>query len=230
MTASTELSLCLGSASSTNSLSFPSLSSASSDLVEESLTKLQITLLSSELSKVLNPMDLSAFVPALKQNATASFHVEGEASDLQLLHTSFLLAGLKGASEAKQADGSRVLTASKNLTSGVQTVKIKIAQLSDDIVDEDGLLSDASNLLGAPPAMSEKSKDADDCGGRAPCDDCTCGRADPKKTTENQPVKSSACGKCNLGDAFRCASCPYLGKPAFKAGNEHLVLDLQDDF
>lgn len=217
------------------------------------LDSLQIVVSASELSKVFSPMDLSAWMNVLKPKAAVTVQVlfdddsEDHKKVLQTVHTSFLLAGLVGTLERKGSDGSRVLEASKKYSdqeaTGLRAAPIRVsiqlddddmADEDDDIIDEDNLLADTSNLLAKPPSMSAAAaKAGDDCGGRKACDDCSCGRAEAengKAQAPTQPIKSSSCGKCNLGDAFRCASCPYLGKPAFKAGEEHLVLDLQDDF
>jgi len=58
-----------------------------------------------------------------------------------------------------------------------------------------------------------------------PCENCTCGKkelleeAGGIEKLETGQIESD-CGKCYLGDAFRCASCPFLGKPAFEAGDK----------
>ena len=33
----------------------------------------------------------------------------------------------------------------------------------------------------------------------------------------------TGCGKCSMGDSFRCGSCPYKGLPAFKAGDKLIL-------
>jgi hypothetical protein len=194
------------------------------------LASLTVTALGRELATVFSPMDLASY--DLAKHATVRICILGNGDDdsntAQVVHTAFLLAGIMGATETK-GDGERVISGMKQ---GAMTTSAPlVVAIEDDMVDEDELLLDSNNLLAPPPAMSAALKPTagDDCGGRKPCDDCTCGRAEAEKTNQPQVVQSSSCGKCGMGDAFRCASCPYLGKPAFKAGEEHLVLDLQDD-
>ncbi|XP_007945640.1 anamorsin [Orycteropus afer afer] len=96
---------------------------------------------------------------------------------------------------------------------------------SMDLIDSDELL-DAEDLKKPDPA----SLRAASCGEgkkRKACKNCTCGLAEELEKEKSKEQKSSqpksACGNCYLGDAFRCASCPYLGMPAFKPGEKVLL-------
>eukprot|EP00980_Cylindrotheca_fusiformis_P031413 scaffold26334_cov122-Cylindrotheca_fusiformis.AAC.1 len=242
MVAATSVCLQLGSASDANNngdvvvnaATAQDLDKAREGVVPSSVDHLTVVVSASDLGSLYNPMELANWVPFMKTNASVSVKVLGEATDFTPIHTSFLLAGLSGASE-KKANGSRMLTATRKAPVTVSAAPLKKASDAvtisldddDDMIDEDNLLSD--DVLAPPPAMGARTAE-DDCSGRKACDNCTCGRADAEKAAEQpKTAPSSSCGKCGLGDAFRCASCPYLGLPAFKPGEEHLVLQLKDD-
>ena len=114
----------------------------------------------------------------------------------------------------------------------------------DEVIDEDALLTEkdkakptAEDGVGCPPT-------------RKPCKDCTCGRKEEEEMKENATPATkatssvvkmdlendpndrtfkSACGNCALGDAFRCAGCPYLGQPAFKENDGEGKVVMLDD-
>uniref|UniRef100_A0A480YRF8 Anamorsin n=2 Tax=Sus scrofa TaxID=9823 RepID=A0A480YRF8_PIG len=96
---------------------------------------------------------------------------------------------------------------------------------SVDLIDSDELLDpedlkkpDPASLRAAPCGEGKKRK---------ACKNCTCGLAEELEKEKSRDQMSSqpksACGNCYLGDAFRCASCPYLGMPAFKPGEKVLL-------
>lgn len=105
----------------------------------------------------------------------------------------------------------------------------------DDLIDENDLLKD-NIVIATPAACGDES-----VGVKRACKNCSCGLAEEEAaaaiagtaelTTDQKVVKSSACGNCYKGDAFRCASCPFLGKPAFQPGLEKVMLaSVGDDF
>lgn len=78
-----------------------------------------------------------------------------------------------------------------------------------------------------------------DCGSgdgpRKACKDCTCGLADAETEEQQEEMRregNGGCGSCSLGDAFRCAGCPSLGKPAWKTVEKTgaIKLNMVDDF
>lgn len=87
----------------------------------------------------------------------------------------------------------------------------------DELVDEDDLL--AADGLEVPAAAAGGGCKTS----RKACANCSCGRAELEAsgnyTPLDAPPVASACGNCHKGDAFRCAGCPMLGKPAFESGH-----------
>ncbi|XP_074645159.1 anamorsin homolog [Tubulanus polymorphus] len=101
--------------------------------------------------------------------------------------------------------------------------------LDDDIIDSDALLDEED--LKKPDPKSLKAECGPNSGRKKACKNCNCGLADELDAggtpTQKTPQQASACGSCYLGDAFRCASCPYLGMPAFKPGDKVTLSERQ---
>ena len=116
------------------------------------------------------------------------------------------------------------VTTTAPVTAAASTWNLSGGALAEDdvMVDEDELLARETERV----AVKAKAVSSD-CGTAGPgakrkaCKNCTCGLAEELSVEERGAVvattsaSKSACGNCSLGDAFRCASCPFLGQPAF---------------
>ena len=202
---------------------------------------------------LFQPLHLATALSSLTVNGTVTIESTTSNNNDSFIPSSvaWVLAGLTPQSETTTGASSgsscgtitRRWTATK-LPSAVQAVALKTKNLnnnnknendaSDDrmlLINEDDLLQEEGDWAPSLTAATKTAADEDDCGGREPCENCTCGRKEGAMPSQKQQrMATSDCGKCGMGDAFRCASCPFLGKPAFQQGQEHLVLEMQDDF
>ncbi|TDH70692.1 hypothetical protein CCR75_001186 [Bremia lactucae] len=200
-------------------------------------------------------VELAAVIPLIKPNGILQLYVNNvQEEDKRVILMALMIGGLVDTTEKhesspffptfsnavtysckKQSLESPSISLTKKYTEPRPIKKWTVLaddfegdEQDDDIIDEDTLLDDTDEVL-----LAAKADCGEKIGGKKrACKNCTCGLKDEK----NQPVMSekdlsklvSGCGNCFKGDAFRCGSCPFLGKPAFKPGLEKVLLNLDN--
>ena len=100
---------------------------------------------------------------------------------------------------------------------------------ADKLLREDEILSEADKQK---PETANCEPSSGETKPKKPCANCTCGLADQQASGQEANIDEApkaSCGSCYLGDAFRCASCPYRGMPAFKPGEKVIIDTTSDD-
>ena len=179
-----------------------------------------------EISKILNPNGKLQ----IKKSGNEDCTIQATISNLKLAGFVDIIETMDAieASVPSYVTGSKVQLSFAAAPSS-QSNGQKVWQLDDaeeEMIDDNELL-DEDDLKKPDPASLKVCAST---GKRKACTNCSCGLADElenealDKIKQNSQNAKSSCGSCYLGDAFRCASCPYLGMPAFKAG-EKVILD-----
>ncbi|XP_039358985.1 anamorsin [Mauremys reevesii] len=145
------------------------------------------------------------------------------------------MEGKKPNFEVGSSSQLKLSFAKKSASSGkpaVDPAAAKLWTLSANDMDDEGMdLLDSDELLDSedlkkPDPSSLKAPSCKESGKKKACKNCTCGLAEDLEQEKKESLKpKSACGNCYLGDAFRCASCPYMGMPAFKPGEKILLAE-----
>ncbi|CAO2610432.1 Ciapin1 [Lemmus lemmus] len=196
-------------------------------------------------SKLCSALTLSGLVEVkeLQRESLSSEEVQSVQEHLGYHSDSLLsvhITGKKPNFEVGSSSQLKLLTNKK--TSSVKPVvdpaAAKLWTLSANDMEDDMDLIDSDELLDPedlkkPDPASLKAPSCGEGKKRKACKNCTCGLAEElerEKSKEQSTQPKSACGNCYLGDAFRCANCPYLGMPAFKPGEQVLLnnSNLQD--
>jgi hypothetical protein len=171
-------------------------------------------------TELLVPNDLNIINKHLKEEGRIEISLENIKPDLikkQTINLKF--AGFVNIKQENHKLLAEKKTWKKVEITGNNTSSIPSTQ-SQNLINQDELID--------PYDTYQKFAKENDCITKPkPCKNCNCGRAETENNkyendtkTDNDAMKASNCGKCYLGDAYRCAGCPYRGKPAFKPGDK----------
>jgi len=136
-------------------------------------------------------------------------------ADFQLVEIQCMVPNFASGSSAKLSFASKI---KKPAEKKVWNLMDSDNEDDEDLINENDLLDEED--MAKPDQASLRV--CGTTGKRKACKDCSCGLAEELSEGKEPQKKSftSSCGSCYLGDAFRCASCPYLGMPAFKPGEK----------
>jgi hypothetical protein len=178
------------------------------------------------LQAVLSVPQLKQLAQNIKEEGKLRVETAGlDSTNLTKLKMNLRLAGYIAKEEDGWLDCTRKVW-TKGANSDNPWKMIKLEEKSELILEKE---------LIDPNDKFQKFSTEDDCMTKPkPCKNCNCGRAEleNKKLNINGadvmvPNMKSDCGKCYLGDAYRCAGCPYRGMPAFEPGDKIEVKNVQ---
>ncbi|XP_059089034.1 anamorsin homolog [Tigriopus californicus] len=174
--------------------------------------------------RLISNIKLAGFVNVAEPQAIQTDHKAEIAQALQLIGD-FQVVSVKCEAPAFEVGSSRLLSFAKNVAPMPVSPAVNAVWSLGNLDDDDVDLIDSDQLLDESDWAKPSAESLRVCGTtgkRKACKDCSCGlkeEIEEGKTPTKKTVTSS-CGSCYLGDAFRCASCPYLGMPAFKPGEK----------
>ncbi|KAG6105692.1 electron carrier [Claviceps sp. LM219 group G6] len=207
-----------------------------------------------ESTQLLNRHLFTTLVPSIKPGGKLRFQ-DGQASAAESREAILAGLVAKEDGFEKQDDEEVVVPlrfGKKNKSQApAATPKLDLSTLDDgndddELIDEDQLL-DEEDLKRRPQAPTDCQPQKR----RRPCKDCTCGLAAKFEAEEKErraqadanleaikldsndlneldftvKGKTGSCNNCSLGDAFRCSTCPFIGLPAFKPGEEVRIMN-----